>query len=558
LQSETNLKPSPALPEKLGRHEIIASLGKGGMAEVYLAVQRSAFSSNKLVVIKKLKADAGGDKLVIDMFVDEARIAMRLNHPNVLSTFDFVADGDNFYLTNEFIDGQSLWQTIRTVGRDKMPLDLQIWILAQVLAGLGYAHELRDFNGTPLEIVHRDLSPSNIMLTYSGGVKLVDFGIAKVVGAVSVTVSGTMKGKLGYVSPEQCQGRPTTPRSDLFSVGIILWEMMARRRRAIGETQAAVYQARIGGTEQTIEEVWPGAPPKLAAIVKRAVALVPEERYSSALEFQRDLETYLSTRPTVSYGTRALADFMAHHFATARDSLHRTIEARLADIERGAATSGVPTAMVGGHSEKESSSTSAPATPPPGPGISRPHIPPTAAAPLTAAARSTPPLRKVVLAAGGAMALVGLVVLAAAKGGSPKPAASPPAAAAAERPKAPVAAPPLVAPATAPVPAPAEVPSPAPPPPAAGLAASPTQAALADTPGPVNPTRPGKRRRFLRRSGASGEAVDEAEVARPGAVAPGAPSRSEATEAEDTPGMELQRRPTGGARHIDEKDPYTR
>ena len=214
---ETEAKPhlAPALAEKLGRFEIITRLGRGGMAEVFLAVQRGAFASNKLVVIKQLKRDANDEHQMFEMFVDEARIAMRLTHPNVVHTFDFVADGDEFYLTMEFLDGQSLLQTIRKVGRDKLPLELHIWILIQVLAGLGYAHALRDFDGTPLAIVHRDVTPSNVILTYGGGVKLVDFGIAKVAGAMAVTQNGTMKGKLGYASPEQCLGKATTARSDL-------------------------------------------------------------------------------------------------------------------------------------------------------------------------------------------------------------------------------------------------------------------------------------------------------------------------------------------------------
>jgi len=299
------------------------------MADVFLAVRRGPYASNKLVVIKRLKGDASGDQQWVDMFVDEARIAMRLSHPNVVSTFDFVAEDDDFYLTMEFLDGQSLLQTLRNVGREKVPLELHIWILTQVLAGLTYAHELRDFDGTPLGIVHRDVTPSNVILTYGGGVKLVDFGIAKVAGAVSVTQNGTMKGKIGYASPEQCLGKVTTARSDLYSVGIMLWEAIAEKRRTVGETPAAVYQARVAGTERPLEEVRPDAPPILSRIVRRALAAAPEDRYESAYEFQRELEQYLSTRPAV-YGTRALAEFMTSHFARAREAMHRTIESGIA------------------------------------------------------------------------------------------------------------------------------------------------------------------------------------------------------------------------------------
>jgi len=329
LQTRGRLSIGPVLAEKLGRHEIVATLGRGGMADVFLAVRRGPYASNKLVVIKRLKGDASGDQQWVDMFVDEARIAMRLSHPNVVSTFDFVAEDDDFYLTMEFLDGQSLLQTLRSVGREKVPLDLHIWILTQVLAGLTYAHELRDFDGTPLGIVHRDVTPSNVILTYGGGVKLVDFGIAKVAGAVSVTQNGTMKGKIGYASPEQCLGKVTTARSDLYSVGIMLWEAIAEKRRTVGETPAAVYQARIAGTERPLEEARPDVPPLLSKIVRRALAAAPEDRHESAYEFQRELEQYLATRPP-TYGTRALAEFMSAHFARVREAMHRTIESGIA------------------------------------------------------------------------------------------------------------------------------------------------------------------------------------------------------------------------------------
>lgn len=312
------------------------------MAEVLLAVRRGPYASNKLVVIKKLKAAPEDDQELVNMFVDEARIAMRLSHPNVVSTFDFVADGHELYLTMEFLDGPSLLQVTRTVGRQKIPLELHVWILTQVLAGLGYAHQLRDFDGTALEIVHRDVTPSNVILTHGGGVKLVDFGIAKVAGAVAVTQSGVMKGKIGYASPEQCLGRPTTMSSDLYSVGVMLWEAMARKGRSVGETPAAVFQARIGGMERAIEDVWPDAPPDLARCVGRALATAPEDRYGSAHEFQRALEKYLVGAPPLTFGPQALAEFLTLHFSHARAALQRTIETHLAGDPPGSSSRSSP------------------------------------------------------------------------------------------------------------------------------------------------------------------------------------------------------------------------
>ena len=320
------------VPEKLGRHEIVAQLGEGGMANVYLAVQSGPYGSAKLVVIKQLKASSGHEREFLEMFVDEARIAMKLSHPNVVSTFDFVADGDDFHLKMEFLDGKSLLQTLRKVGRENMPLDLHVWILTQVLAGLGYAQALRDFDGTPLDIVHRDVTPSNIILTYAGGVKLVDFGIAKVAGALSITQSGIMKGKLGYAAPEQCLGKATTASSDLYSVGVMLWEAMAGRRRNVGDSPAAIFRARIQGSEAAIEEVRPNASPLLVQALNRALAPRPEDRYATALEFQKDLEAYLATAPRSSYDAQALSDFLKQHFAEVAEALHRKIDARIAAV----------------------------------------------------------------------------------------------------------------------------------------------------------------------------------------------------------------------------------
>jgi hypothetical protein len=413
LPTDSRIEVASPLPETTGRYEIITNLGQGGMADVLLAVRRGPYESNKLVVIKKLKAAPEGDQELVNMFVDEARIAMRLSHPNVVSTFDFVAQGHEFYLTMEFLDGPSLLQVTRTVGRQKIPLELHVWILTQVLAGLGYAHQLRDFDGTALEIVHRDVTPSNVILTHGGGVKLVDFGIAKVAGAIAVTQSGMMKGKIGYASPEQCLGKPTTMSSDLYSVGVMLWEAMARKGRSVGETPAAVFQARIAGTERPIEEVWRDAPANLARSVTRALASTPEDRYGSAHEFQRDLEEYLGGVPAAAFGPRALAEFLTVHFGHARAALQRTIEGRLAGDLRGGPVRVATPIEAMGSSPGRLRTTSAP-----GFGADQ-SIP--------AVSASDPPARRTVLSLDrralpvfAVVAVMGLATYVAIRGGTPR------------------------------------------------------------------------------------------------------------------------------------------
>ena len=556
MASEGRPDPTPSLPNQLGRHEIVAKLGQGGMAQVFLAVQRGAFASNKLVVIKQLLPGAGADPQVTDMFLDEARIAMRLNHPNVVSTFDFVAEADDLYLTMEFLDGQSLLQTLRTLGRDKLPLDLHVWILTQVLAGLGYAHELRNFDGTPLGIVHRDVTPSNVILTYAGGVKLVDFGIAKVAGAVSVTQTGTMKGKIGYASPEQCLGKPTTAGSDLYSVGIMLWEAIAGKRRTVGETPAAVYQARIAGTEKPIEEVVPNVPERLAKIVKRALAAAPEDRYDKAAEFQRDLEEYLAERSHSSFGTNVLADFMKRNFSETMAAMHRTIDTRITEPSAELTPSGsggrVPTTSSTGPRPVSTPSRSGP--------MVIPSPPPVAVASAAAKAGRRPPLRTIVVACG--VVMLGLTTFLAIRG---RDSSHPNGAEAAALPThQPPSAPPVARTVTSlptnaqPV-APREDATPAP-----AAAAAPPGEDLAGTRSNKGRARTRKKAGVptaLPTSDESGEKPrSPIELAPAGAI----PIKARAVkvapgEVEERPGMELPRRNSSGGfgRHIDEKDPYT-
>ncbi|HET9953756.1 MAG TPA: serine/threonine-protein kinase [Polyangiaceae bacterium] len=318
----------PALPDAIGRYEVVSLLGEGGMARVYLAMQRGPFAATKLVAIKHLRAEVSHDDQFLNMFVDEARIALRLNHPNVVHTYEVVAEENEYYLLMEFLEGQTLMNLLRYAGRESIPLSDQLWVLTQVLAGLQYAHELRDFDGTRLNIVHRDVSPSNVFVTYAGEIKLLDFGIAKAAGAISATQQGIMKGKLGYAAPEQCLGRQVDNRTDVFAVGVMLWEAMAKKRRWSGETQQAMMQARITHTEPAIEEVWPEVPMPLAAISRRALAQDPEERYASAAEFQADLDQYLRSMPRPP-GPENIAKLMAEVFQEEREELRRIIEERI-------------------------------------------------------------------------------------------------------------------------------------------------------------------------------------------------------------------------------------
>jgi serine/threonine protein kinase len=321
------------LPAQIGRHEVVCGLGEGGMARVFLALQRGAFDATKLVVIKQVRPEFAADQEFLAMFVDEARIALRFNHPNVVHTYEVIAEPPDFCLIMEYLEGQTLLQALRRIGRDQLPLDEHVWILSQVLSGLHYAHELKDFDGTPLGIVHRDVSPSNIFITSVGDVKLLDFGIAKAAGAISFTQQGIMKGKLGYAAPEQCMAQPSDARSDVYAVGVMLWEAIAQRRRMAGDSHLAALQARVEDTEPSIETVIPNVAPDLAAACRKSLARDPERRFANALEFQKSLENYLARK-----GRRSAAEsvgwLLRNHFEKDLTQLRQAIEMHVSGSPR--------------------------------------------------------------------------------------------------------------------------------------------------------------------------------------------------------------------------------
>ena len=315
------------------------------MARLYLGVQRGPFEVKKLVAIKEMRQEITSDPHFFAMFVDEARIAARLSHPNVVHTYEVLDEAPNYYLVMEFLDGQSLLEVVRRVGRAHFPLHDHVWILTQLLAGLHYAHELSDFDGRPLQIVHRDVTPSNVFVCRSGETKLLDFGIANAKGSLAATHHGELKGKLGYLAPEQCLGQPAGVQSDLYSVGVMLWEAVARTRRVTGEIQVAQVQARIQGLEPPIEQVCPHAPATLVAILARALATKPEDRYASARAFQEDLEQFLVEEHSQA-GPESVSRLLRAHFEQDRRELYRAVESYLGAWDRESSDPGLSVASV--------------------------------------------------------------------------------------------------------------------------------------------------------------------------------------------------------------------
>jgi serine/threonine-protein kinase len=319
--------------DRVGKYRIIAKLGQGGMASVFLSVVPGPAGFNKLLVVKLLKEELVHDPDFLSMFLNEARLAARLNHANVVHTYEVGVDGDQHFLVMDYLDGQPLHAILRRVRRERMPLDVHVRILADMLAGLHYAHTLTDFDGTPLHVVHRDVSPQNVFVTYDGQVKVVDFGIAKAAGATSTTQSGVFKGKMSYVAPEQAGGDTIDARADVFSVGVMLWEAMAGRKFAQGDGQGAVLARRLAGAEPRIREVVPDADPELADICDRAMAHKKEDRYASAQDFRDALEGFLE-RFSRRIGAREVGEFVTQMFAEERAQIRQIIDEQMKRVMR--------------------------------------------------------------------------------------------------------------------------------------------------------------------------------------------------------------------------------
>jgi serine/threonine protein kinase len=301
--------------DHLGRYRLVAQLGHGGMGTIHLAVTSGLGEFRKLLVVKELQRDLAMNDKFVEMFMSEAKLAARLSHPNIVQTVEAGEEDGRYFISMEFLDGQPLTELLKRQSVEPaVSLGTRLQILSDVLTGLQYAHELCDFDGTPFEIVHRDVNPHNVFVTYHGEVKLVDFGIAKAVDIESLTTAGVFKGKFAYAAPEQVRGEPVDQRSDLFAVGVMLWEAVANRRFAPGLPTRLSLDRRLQGLEPRIRDVAPEIDPALAEISDRALAVDRRDRYATAHEFRTALQRYLlvsGEAPTESLGSLMCSKFAA-------------------------------------------------------------------------------------------------------------------------------------------------------------------------------------------------------------------------------------------------------
>ena len=299
------------------------------MAQVFLAVVRGLGGFNKLVVIKRLESD---DPSFRRMFLDEARVAALLSHPNVVHTYEVSEHGGSYFIAMEYLDGQPLNKIVRRAQELGSFLNprLCVRVVADALAGLHYAHELCDFSGNSLNVVHRDISPHNLFVTHDGQVKIFDFGVAKAESRLEGTESGVLKGKLGYMSPEQAAGDVVDRRADVFSAGVVLWELLTLRQMVTRDSNASALRQVLHGIVPPLPSTLPGVDAELRAIVTMALKRDKAQRFQTALEMRVALLAYLERQP---FFQADLEKFMLEHFQAARLDLQRRIQATIYPVE---------------------------------------------------------------------------------------------------------------------------------------------------------------------------------------------------------------------------------
>jgi len=281
--------------ERFGQYTLLEKIAAGGMAEVWKARMRGVEGFQKTVAIKKILGHMTDNSEFVGMFIDEAKLAAQLSHPNIVHIYDLGKIGRDYYIAMEFVDGKDL-RSLMNAGRRKgvrMPLGLALFIAARLASALDYAHRKRDFDDHEMGLVHRDVSPQNVLLSLEGDVKLCDFGIAKAVSKAGQTQMGALKGKLQYMSPEQAWGRAVDARSDLFSLGAVLYEMLTGERLFTGDTEISVLESVRQGQIRSTRQTDPSIPVEVDEIVARALAYDPQSRFASAGEMKHRIESVL-------------------------------------------------------------------------------------------------------------------------------------------------------------------------------------------------------------------------------------------------------------------------
>ncbi|HEU5056716.1 MAG TPA: protein kinase [Kofleriaceae bacterium] len=331
---------SPVLPHKdagttFGKYTLLCKLATGGMGELFVARQTGAGGFEKLVVIKRLLPHLAEDAHFVAMLLDEARIAARLSHPNVCQVYDLGEAEGHYYIAMEHLEGvpaSMLLRRARRVGQ-RLEVGLAAAILRQTCDGLHHAHDLTDSEGNSIGLVHRDVSPSNLFVTSTGVVKVLDFGVAKSQDALARTHTGALKGKYAYMSPEQVLGNPVDRRADVFSLGVVLFELLTAQRLFWRDSEYKMFQAIVEDPIPSLLELRPGLPPPVAHIALRALSRDPDRRFPSARDMGEALEEAIGGSGGV-WKTAQVADYLMQHFGALVEERRRDVQTGVSQANR--------------------------------------------------------------------------------------------------------------------------------------------------------------------------------------------------------------------------------
>jgi eukaryotic-like serine/threonine-protein kinase len=366
-------------PRIIGRYALHAKIASGGMATVHLGRLTGAVGFARTVAIKRLHPHFTEDPDFVSMFMDEARLAARIRHPNVVPTLDVVEADGELFVVMEYVQGETLARLRRTMVAkgERVPLPVAAAIFSGVLHGLHAAHEAKSERGEPLGIVHRDVSPQNIIVGVDGTARVLDFGVANASGRLQTTREGQLKGKLAYMAPEQVQGAKTTRQTDVYAAGVVLWETLTNQRLFQEENDAATLNKILAGAYPALESRVEGLPPALVDVVKRAMSLLPAQRFATAREMATALESAVPLAVAVQVGewVERTADKALAAQAARVAEIETSPRAQLSSAPQGDETEvaiGAPVAMANERAEEgapsvEAAPPAAPLTPPPGP-----------------------------------------------------------------------------------------------------------------------------------------------------------------------------------------------
>lgn len=321
-------------PKQLGKYEVGAKIGGGGMATVYVGRADRPDGTEERVALKVIRDELAQDEQFKSMFIDEAKILAQLSHPNVIQTLEYGVTGEHRFIAMELLSGRTysdVWDLLAVKG-GTMPIPLAAWVCARVAEGLHSAHELLDETGTPLGVIHRDVNPSNIFLTHSGDVKLIDFGLAKARVRLSKSADGIVKGKIPYLAPEQAHGKPIDRRIDVYALGATLWESVTMKRLFKRDTDVDTLRAIRDAKVPDVRGLVADFPDELWYIIEKALREDKDARYETADELRAELDAYIGAR----------APQMNEELASLLTRLFPGQEARQAKWERAATSVRVP------------------------------------------------------------------------------------------------------------------------------------------------------------------------------------------------------------------------